>query len=430
MHAVDDRRIAFLVESIAQALANGRAQEAATLLRQAQAEAPNHPLVVSETARELLAAGNPARACELLRDSLKDHPSSPSMWLNLAVALRRLNRPDEERAALDRVLTLRPLDLRALLQKAALQEQMGETRAAAQSFRDALRAVPPGIELPAPMRPLLRHAEQAIAANNRALEEFLDVRLHDLRTRHADHALDRFEQCVATLLQKERIYRSQPTFLYYPRLPAIEFHDRNDFPWLDALEAATDDIRHEAQGLLADRSTEPEPYISHPAGNPFDPWKDLNQSRRWGVYYLWREGAAYEHHIARCPRTVAALTSWPRWDVPGSGPTAMFSVLQPKTRIPPHNGVSNARLVAHLPLIVPPDCGFRVGAQRREWHPGHAFVFDDTIEHEAWNDSALPRTVLIVDIWTPSLSAAERDLVRAMTVAVGEYYGRPSMGSV
>jgi aspartyl/asparaginyl beta-hydroxylase (cupin superfamily) len=131
--------------------------------------------------------------------------------------------------------------------------------------------------------------------------------------------------------------------------------------------------------------------------------------------------------MARCPRTVAALRAWPQWDVPGSGPTAMFSVLQPKTRIPPHTGVSNARLVVHLPLVIPERCGFRVGAQRREWHPGKAFVFDDTIEHEAWNDSESARMVLIIDIWNPCLTPAERDHVRCVTAAIGEYYGQPTM---
>ena len=77
----------------------------------------------------------------------------------------------------------------------------------------------------------------------------------------------------------------------------------------------------------------------------------------------------------------------------------------------------------HLPLIVPPGCGFRCGAETREWIPGKAMIFDDTIEHEVWNDSDEPRAVMIFDIWSPFLSAAERDLVRATTVAVGEYYG-------
>ena len=77
----------------------------------------------------------------------------------------------------------------------------------------------------------------------------------------------------------------------------------------------------------------------------------------------------------------------------------------------------------HLPLIVPPGCGFRVGAERREWQEGKAFVFDDTFEHEAWNDSDVPRAVLILDIWSPFVSAAERDLVRSLSVGMSEYYG-------
>ena len=67
---------------------------------------------------------------------------------------------------------------------------------------------------------------------------------------------------------------------------------------------------------------------------------------------------------------VAALQSWPRWDIPGYGPTAVFSIVDAKTRIPPHNGVHNTRLTLHLPLIIPPGCGFRVGGERREWVPG------------------------------------------------------------
>ena len=109
-------------------------------------------------------------------------------------------------------------------------------------------------------------------------------------------------------------------------------------------------------------------------------------------------------------------------DVAGHAPTAFFSILKPKTRIPPHTGVSNTRLVVHLPLFVPPGCGFRVGSETREWRPGSAWVFDDTIEHEAWNDSDQPRAILIFDIWNPYLSAAERAIVREATCAVGEFH--------
>jgi aspartyl/asparaginyl beta-hydroxylase (cupin superfamily) len=147
---------------------------------------------------------------------------------------------------------------------------------------------------------------------------------------------------------------------------------------------------------------------------------------------LWREGKPIDEHIARCPQTAALLEKAPRADVPEHGPTAFFSILDAGARIPPHNGVTNTRLIVHVPLIVPDGCGFRVGGERREWKPGNALIFDDTIEHEAWNNSAVPRAVLIFDIWNPYLTDAERDFVRAATHAIGDFNRgeTPGMGSM
>jgi aspartyl/asparaginyl beta-hydroxylase (cupin superfamily) len=101
----------------------------------------------------------------------------------------------------------------------------------------------------------------------------------------------------------------------------------------------------------------------------------------------------------------------------------MFSVLQPRTRIPPHTGIANFRLVVHLPLVLPGNCGFRVGGETREWRIGEAWVFDDTIEHEAWNDSDEIRIILICDIWSPRLSPAEREAIRAVIAATDAFRG-------
>jgi len=117
------------------------------------------------------------------------------------------------------------------------------------------------------------------------------------------------------------------------------------------------------------------------------------------------------------------LAGVPQPDMPARTPSAMFSLLKPHTHIPPHNGVTNARLVVHLPLIVPQGCRFRVGNETREWIPGKAWVFDDTVEHEAWNDSDKLRVVLIFDIWHPHLSAAERELVTALTRGLNAFTG-------
>jgi aspartyl/asparaginyl beta-hydroxylase (cupin superfamily) len=101
-------------------------------------------------------------------------------------------------------------------------------------------------------------------------------------------------------------------------------------------------------------------------------------------------------------------------------------VLAPHTRIPPHTGVANTRLVVHLPLIVPEGCGFRVGNETRPWREGEAWVFDDTIEHEAWNDSDRPRAVLIFDIWSPRIDPAERAAIAGLMAAIDRFNGEPS----
>jgi aspartyl/asparaginyl beta-hydroxylase (cupin superfamily) len=109
----------------------------------------------------------------------------------------------------------------------------------------------------------------------------------------------------------------------------------------------------------------------------------------------------------------------PQPDVPGASPNAMFSLLVPNTVIPPHVGISNARLVCHLPLVVPDGCWFRVGGETRAWKRGEAFVFDDTIEHEAANPSDELRVVLIFDVWHPDLSPVEREAVAALISNTG-----------
>ncbi|MGB9110872.1 MAG: aspartyl/asparaginyl beta-hydroxylase domain-containing protein, partial [Telluria sp.] len=86
-------------------------------------------------------------------------------------------------------------------------------------------------------------------------------------------------------------------------------------------------------------------------------------------------------------------------------------------------GVSNVRLVVHLPLVVPPGCGFRVGNDVRQWEEGKAWVFDDTIEHEAWNDSERQRAILMFDIWHPQLTGPERALVTGLSAGMRAFSG-------
>ena len=129
---------------------------------------------------------------------------------------------------------------------------------------------------------------------------------------------------------------------------------------------------------------------------------------------LIRNGQVVKEFASKCPRTMelAKLLQMPR--LPLISPSLYFSVLEPGSRIAPHTGITNARVIAHFPLIVPENCRFRVGGETRVWSEGEALIFDDMTVHEAWNDSDRIRVVLIADLWRPELSDAERAAVTAL----------------
>jgi len=154
------------------------------------------------------------------------------------------------------------------------------------------------------------------------------------------------------------------------------------------------------------------PYIQYPDHLPLAQWRTLNYSPDWTAIHLLQNGAVVDANARYCPATLELLRGFPQPDVPGAGPNAMFSLLAPHAVIPPHVGVSNTRLVCHLPLIVPDGCWFRVGDEVRHWERGKAFVFDDSIEHEAANPTDQLRVVFIFDVWHPDLTDVEREAVR------------------
>uniref|UniRef100_UPI003510D96F aspartyl/asparaginyl beta-hydroxylase domain-containing protein n=1 Tax=Brevundimonas sp. TaxID=1871086 RepID=UPI003510D96F len=158
---------------------------------------------------------------------------------------------------------------------------------------------------------------------------------------------------------------------------------------------------------------------------PKRPGDLLIDSMDWSACFLWRDGQE-PAYAGRCPQTMAALADAPLCRIQGRSPQVMFSQLKAGARIPPHHGYVNTRLVCHVPLIVPEGCWFRVGNETRSWKRGEAWVFDDTIEHEAANDSASDRVILIFDIWHPALSEEERHLVATLLEAMDAYSPNPA----
>lgn len=228
----------------------------------------------------------------------------------------------------------------------------------------------------------------------------------------------RFAHALDILAGRRQIFVQQPTGFYYPGLAAIQFYDPADFAWAAAVEAEAAAIRSELEGLLRDRGPAFRPYLHGDVNRSRVETDRLLDSPDWSALFLCENGAPNAEAIARCPRTWAAMDTVPAPRIANS-PTVMFSLLRPGARIAPHTGMFNTRLVCHLPLIVPPGCGFRVGNETREWQEGKLLIFDDTIEHEAWNNGSTDRVVLIFDIWRPDLDAREREEIGAFFAATG-----------
>jgi aspartyl/asparaginyl beta-hydroxylase (cupin superfamily) len=417
----EEQRVAALMVNVERLVAERREADALRLFREAEAILPDHPLVLHERGRRLAMAGDMAGAHAILERLVVLVPNHLPFWLSLAAALRALGRREQELQTLEHALALDPTHLVVLLQKGALLDLMGKPRSAAAIYNRALQTLVTGTPVPPAIEAHLRLAERRVRENALTLMEAIDARISQLPPA-AEGSRMRFDRCLDRVLGRRRIYVPEPTFMLFPYLRNYEYFDRALFPWLAALESATAVIREELLGVLREHQQGIQPYIAFSEGLPLRQWRELNHSRRWSAYFLWNQGRREEANLARCPSTAAALADIPQVDIPGRAPTAFFSILDAQTKIPPHSGVTNARLTVHLPLIVPPGCRFRVGGETREWREGTAWVFDDTIEHEAWNDSDAPRAILIFDVWNPELTALERDLVRETMSALVDFY--------
>ena len=401
------------------------------LVEMALARAPQQPLVLNAAGGHMQRTGDAARARELYERAVSLDPNSKVLWLNLAAACRTLGDANAEGDALEKALAIEPRYVPALLQKGELMERLGKAKSAAFIYGAALASAASGMPVPQNASMVFARAREVVRANMQALEAFLEQEVGTARALHGSADQSRFDAFLAVSVGKRQVFAHQPKQLNFPYLPAIEFFKRDTFPWLELLESATEEIAAEAAAALASDGREFKPYVDFPPGTPIDEWAPFNHSMDWSVYALWHDGAGIDAHQARCPRTTALLAQLPLCDVPGYAPGAFFSVLKPRTHLPPHTGTTNTRSIVHLPLIVPDGCGLRVGAETRTVRKGQAWVFDDSIEHEAWNDSGETRIILIFDIWNPLLSAAERDLASALTVGIGRYYGAdaPILGS-
>ncbi|HEX7987341.1 MAG TPA: aspartyl/asparaginyl beta-hydroxylase domain-containing protein [Duganella sp.] len=412
--------IAILEAAALQAAKAGKEEDAARMWARVLELAPAHAPALSALGKRAFRHGDHATARLAFERLVRADQDDPQNWISLALACQAQKDEQAEETAIHNALVADPSNMVALILRANLLERHGKTHQSAKVYGAVAQVAPPLERLEPGMRTAVEHALQYVDNYQAGFGRFLDGFLEQQYRQHAGEDLDRFRESIDIMVGRKRRYDSESMLYHYPGLLPRPFLPRADFPWLDAIEAGTDAIRDEFLRVL---ETEQDfvPYLTYPDDVPHNQFAELNNSPRWSAFHLLKDGAPVDGNAARCPRTMALLGQAPQPDQPGRTPTAMFSLLKPKTRIPPHVGVSNARLVTHLPLIVPPGCGFRVGNETRRWVPGQAWVFDDTIQHEAWNDSDKLRVVLIFDIWHPQLSPAERDMITALTRGINDF---------
>jgi beta-hydroxylase len=186
------------------------------------------------------------------------------------------------------------------------------------------------------------------------------------------------------------------------------FFDLADFPWVSEVERHWPAIRDE---MAAVRDAGGIPGIEEVA-----PGLDiLSDDRRWKTFFLFANDRPVLGNSERCPETVRALAA-----IPGMS-TAYFSLLSPGKHIPAHDGVYKGLLRYHLGLQIPAAferCRIRVGNDVRPWQAGQSLIFDDTFNHEVWNETDEERVILLVDFLRPlprALDLMNRASVRALS---------------
>lgn len=399
---------------------------ALTLYAQVLRDDPSNIEALDILAMAELVRGAIPAAIALLEQARTADPGNAAVLAHLGTALRHARRNDEAEVVLREALALDPQDFVARLHLGAAIEDLGHADAAMFTYFSAISAAQNqgrwrNDATTAPvLRPLLRHAMQQVDAGRARI--FGEV-VAPLRTQHGRDALVRVERCLATYLgAMPAAYaddRQRPSLLYFPDLPSQPWFRSELFPWYAELESRTDVIRDELIAVLDEQDgVEPFLDITLPAQRSAYLGGSAPQ---WNAFFFYRHGTRYEENSARCPHTVRALDTVPLVHIPEHAPECLFSVLTPGSHILPHHGVTNTRLVTHLPLIVPEDCVLRVGGEDHIWKEGRCITFDDTFLHEAWNRSERTRVVMLLDTWNPYLTEVEKQAIGALVVAIGDF---------
>ena len=374
-------------------------------------------------ALKLLKSQNLKEALIVLEEVTDLAPDHVAAWTNLAGVKRYFGDFGGALSAISKALESEPRSFFALFLRASILEQLGQKNAAARAYEIALAVSPPASAQDSATVAGLQKAREFVADINQKKFAALQDCVHELG-QHSNTVLQsRLQTLIGNLTGQRKPFVQEPLVFNYPHMPAIEFWDRTEFPWLEELESQTEAIQAEFTNILTQANAKFAPYMRYGKDVPLDQWAELNNNLAWTAYHLIERGQQVFENARNCPKTIAALEKIPQPVLKGRTPVALFSILKPHTHIPPHTGASNTRLLCHLPLIIPNNCQFRVGGTWREWKLGEAFIFDDTIEHEARNDSDQMRAIIIFDVENPRLNAEDYQAIQLVTEALDEFEG-------
>jgi aspartyl/asparaginyl beta-hydroxylase (cupin superfamily) len=314
----------------------------------------------------------------------------------------------------------------APLLRGALHHRRDEGSQALACFESCMPGFTDGKAGHAALPPLIaRLFALAAEVRNASLQSMHRRMLDGLLERHGEEALRRIRRAIVHFHAGGEAWQhqlQQPVFFYVPGLPPRPWFEREEFAWVRTFEQRADAIRLEYDRVIAGRGSRLMPYVTAHQNAPRDSWGHLIDTDGWLSLHLLKGGRRVEPNASDMPTTMAALELIDLPRCAGNCPEAFFSVLAPRTRIPPHHGLTNYKLVGHLALDIPADCAIRVGGQARPWQRGHCLFFDDSFVHEAWNDSEERRTVLIFDVWHPALTAIERSALTLLSTAIDAFY--------
>ncbi len=359
-------------------------------------------------------------------DKVRRYLDSIDPAKDLADLARQLELAHDAPQVLDATLQREPNQPYLWLLRALIHDRLGDSFTALQSWVQAglkLPQTPEWAQLAALGWSNATAWEQTRLRFHGLKRELLRAAFDTIRAEQSANALIRIDRALAGYLGDAVVESPHPTqrakVMYVPGLGTGGFLDAAQHPVAQALLAHAPVLQSEYQDVFRE-GVGVEPFLGdlsqrHPGAYI----GGQGASPAWDAFFFYRHGKRYESNHQRCPKTSALLDAQDLCRIDAQAPEVCFSIMRPGTRIQPHHGVTNARVVVHIPLVVPPGCFLELtGVGRHHWREGVANVFDDTFEHAAENPTTSPRGILLLDAWHPGLRAHERHAFRALVEAI------------